>query len=319
MRDVPARSESHGNDSSDSRDDRASSDSRDSRDGRGRSGRAARRSFLGGAAALGGAMALGAALPRTAQAAAAPGTARPARAAAAWEDVINGSFGSYAAFEAEWNYRYPWGSDHNGSARMYGSSTDHNHIYLNSGVLTLQATRITWDEGTSSSTPHLPIRYHSGAVHAKNQIVVTDQFPDYEVKGEFQAPSGAGTWPAFWLTGVNSWPPESDILEFKGNTDNWFNTFRTSSDVSTTIVGVSSPGSWHTYRAWITKVSATDVDIHYYLDGTWKAVHRGAGFVGKPLWLIINLQMEGSSGSSGPGGDTFYRARNVYVGRNRTA
>jgi hypothetical protein len=246
------------------------------------------------------------------------GRATPAVArAAAWEDVINGSFASYGTFEAEWNYLYPWGSDHNGSARMYGSASDHNHIYLGSGVLTLKASRISWDEGTSSSTPHLPIRYHSGAVHAKNQIVVTSQFPEYEVKGEFQAPSAAGTWPAFWLTGVNSWPPESDILEFKGNSDNWFNTFRTSSDVSTTIVGVPSPGSWHTYRAWITKVNGTDVDIHYYLDGTWKAVHRGAGFVGKPLWLIVNLQMEGSSGNSGPGGDTYYRARNVYVGRNR--
>jgi len=31
--------------------------------------------------------------------------------------------------------------------------------------------------------------------------------------------------------------------------------------------------------------------------------------------VIINLQMEGSSGSSGPTGDTYYKARNVYVGR----
>ena len=176
----------------------------------------------------------------------------------------------------EWNYRYPWGSDHNGCARMYGSATDHNHVYLAAGVLTIKATRITWDEGTSCSDPHLPIRYHSGAVHAKDQILVTDQFPDYEVKGEFQAPSARGTWPAFWLTGVNSWPPESDILEFKGNNRNWFNTFRTSSDVSSTIVGVSSPGSWHTYRVWMTKVNATDVDIHYYLDGAWKARAPGA-------------------------------------------
>src|ERR1044072_713380 len=190
-------------------------------------------------------------------------------AADTWETVLDGSsFNSYSAFEAAWNYLYPWGSDHNGSARMYGSSTDHNHITLASGVLTLKATRITWDEGTSGSSPHLPIRYPSGAVHAKNQIVVTDQFPDYEVKGEFQAPSAAGTWPAFWLTGVNSWPPESDIPAFKGTSNNWFTTFRSSSDVSSTIVGVSGPGNWHTYRAWITKVNATDVDIHYYLDGT---------------------------------------------------
>ena len=63
-------------------------------------------------------------------------------------------------------------------------------------------------------------------------------------------------------------------------------------------------------------MSATDVDIHYYLDGRWVGQHRGADFVGKPLWLIINLQMEGSSGSPGPA-STYYRARNVYVGRDR--
>jgi hypothetical protein len=273
-----------------------------------RDGALGRRGFLGGALALGGAAAL-----------AGPTGPAYARPAATWENVVSGSFDSYSTLERDFNYLYPWGSDHNGSARMYGSSSDHNHVSVSGGVLSLLATRISWDEGTSSANPHLPIRYHSGAVHAKSQVVVNSQFPDWEVKGEFQAPSSAGTWPAFWLTGVNSWPPESDILEFKGNATNWFNTFRTSSDVDTTTVGVSSPGNWHGYRAWITKVSDSDVDIHYYLDDTWKAVHHARGFVGKPLWLIINLQMEGSSGTSGPRSDTYYRARNVYVGRNRTS
>src|SRR5690606_15493143 len=104
---------------------------------------------------------------------------------------------------------------------------------------------------------------------------------------------------------------------FKGDNRNWFNTFRTSSDVDSTIVSVSSPGSWHNYRAWITKVGATDVDIHYYIDGQWKAVHHARGVVGQPMWLIINRQMEGSAGSPGPSAHTYYRARNIYVGRSR--
>jgi galactan endo-beta-1,3-galactanase len=238
---------------------------------------------------------------------------------AAWEDVLTGSFANRQALEASWHYRYPWGSDHNGTARMYASSTDINHVYLeSSGVLAIKATRITWDEGNSSADPHLPIRYHSGAIHARQHVVVNDQFPNWEVRGEFQAPSARGTWPAFWLTGVNSWPPESDILEFKGDGRNWFNTYRNASGAwSNTIVSVSNPGAWHGYRAWITKVNATDVDIHYYLDGGWVGQHRGANFVNSPLWLIINLQMEGSSGSPGPTADTIYRARNVYVGRTR--
>lgn len=247
------------------------------------------------------------------------GTSKTATAAT-WETVIDGSFTNYSTLESAWNYRYPWGSDHNGSARMYGSPSDHNHVSIETpGVLTLKATRITWDEGTSSADPHLPIHYHSGAVHAKQQVLVNDQFPNWEVKGEFQAPSARGTWPAFWLTGANTWPPESDILEYKGDRRNWFNTYRNASGGwSNTIVNVSDPGAWHGYRAWITKVNSTDVDIHYYLDGSWVGQHRGAGFVGQPMWLIINLQMEGSSGSPGPTSTTYYRARNLYVGRTRS-
>lgn len=244
--------------------------------------------------------------------------ARPAAAdvgAQAWETVIDTStFASYSALESTWNYLYPWGSDHNGTARMYASPSDHNHVCLEpGGVLVLKASRISWDEGTSSKDPHLPIRYHSGAIHSKAHVVVTDQYPTWEVKGEFRAPSAQGTWPAFWLTGANSWPPESDILEFKGDSRNWFNTYDGSWD--STPVTVSDPDAWHGYRAWIAKVNATDADIHYYLDGRWVGRHRASNFVGKPMDLIVNLQTEGSSGSPGPAGDTYYRARNVYVGR----
>lgn len=244
-------------------------------------------------------------------------TQSAAVAAETWETVLdNSSFDSYTAFEASWNYLYPWGSDHNGTARMYGSTSDHNHIYLNAGTLTLKAARINWNEGNSSSDPYLPIHYHSGAVYAKAQVLVNDQFPNWEVKGDFQAPSVAGSWPAFWLTAVNSWPPESDILEFKGNATNWQNTFRTPQDVSSILTNVSAPGNWHNYRVWITKVSATDINIHYYIDGNWTGMHV-ANFVGKPMYIIINLQMEGSSGGSGPWGDTYYNAKNIYVGRTR--
>jgi hypothetical protein len=236
--------------------------------------------------------------------------------AQAWETLIDGnSFASRAALESKWNYLYPWGSDHNGTARMYASSTNTTHLYLApAGQLNIKATRLGASEGNSGKDPYLPIRYRSGALHAKHQVLVNDQFPNWEIRGEFQAPSASGTWPAFWITGADSWPPESDILEFKGDARNWFNTYDGAWE--NTIVPVSSPGSWHEYRIWMTKSNGADVQIQYYLDGTWKGAHTGSNFAGKPMNLIINLQMEGSSGSSGPSGDTYYRARNVYMGRS---
>lgn len=234
---------------------------------------------------------------------------------AAWEHVISNSLTDYTTFEKYWNYLYPWGSDHNGSARMYGSSTDHNHIFLEDNVIKLQACKITWDEGTSTANPHPEIHYHSGAIHSKETFTVNDQYPNWEVKGEFNAPYASGTWPAFWLNGAWTWPPEIDILEFKGSSTNWFNTFRTSSDVSTYTSGVSE--GWHQFRIWMQKVSDENVDIHFYIDDVWKAKHTG-NFVGKPFHLIMNLQMEGSSGGNAPDGCTLYQGRNIYVGRTNT-
>jgi galactan endo-beta-1,3-galactanase len=224
-----------------------------------------------------------------------------------WQTLLDGnSFSTRANLEANWKYLYPWGSTHNGSAKMVCSSTNLTTLYIENGsVLVLKAIPVT-GQGN--------IHYNSAAIHARQQILVNDQYPNWEVKIELQVPTARGTWPAFWLNGAWTWPPEADIAEFKGDNKNWQNTFRTSSDVSSIITPVSSAGSWHTYRAWITKASATNVNIHYYIDGAWKGMHT-ANFVGKPMNLILNLQMEGSSGSPGPTGNTYYRARNVYIGR----
>ena len=198
----------------------------------------------------------------------------------AFETIISDSLKDYNTFEKYWNYLYPWNSDHNGSARMYGSSTDHSQIYLKDRQIILKATRITKSEGKSIKYPNLKINYHSGAIHAKHKILINDQYPDYEIKGEFKAPIAPGTWPAFWLTGANTWPPEIDILEFKGNNVNWFNTFRTKSDIDTCKTTLDN--GWHKYRIWMTKVSKTDVEIYFSIDEKHKAKHRG-NFVGKPF------------------------------------
>jgi hypothetical protein len=235
------------------------------------------------------------------------GGSNPAQAAT-WETLINDSFQSRDALTAEWNFNYPWGDTHNGSARMVGSATDNSHVYLpTAGQLTIKASPVS---GQGS------IHYLSGAIWAKDQVLVNDQYPQWELRGEFQAPSARGSWPAFWITGATSWPPESDILEYKGDARNWFNTYKNTSGAwSNTIVSVSSPASWHQYRAVLTKTSSTNVQIQYYLDGVLQGTHQGADFVGKPMWIIINMQMEGSSGTPGPTGDTYYSARNVYLAR----
>src|SRR5687767_13414008 len=82
-----------------------------------------------------------------------PGSGTPA---ISWQTVYDGStFTDYASLEANWNYLYPWGSDHNGTARMYASATDHSQVYIETpGVLTIKASPCS-PEGNSSKDPHL--------------------------------------------------------------------------------------------------------------------------------------------------------------------
>ena len=233
----------------------------------------------------------------------------------AFEAVIADSLRDYESFHKYWEYLYPWGSDHNGSARMYGSSTDHSHIYLEKRQIVLKATRVTKSEGNSIKHPRLKINYRSGAIHAKHKLIINDQFPDYEIKGEFKAPVAPGTWPAFWLTGAETWPPELDILEVKGNNVNWFNTFKSKTEIKTCKTPITY--DWHKYRVWMTKVSSTDVDIYFSIDDKFQCKHT-APFVGKHFHIIMNLQMEGGAPGTPPMSDTYFYGRNIYIGRTNT-
>jgi hypothetical protein len=234
-----------------------------------------------------------------------------------WDTVIGArSFAGYAGLEAKWNYLYPWGKDHNGSARMYAGSGDHSQLSLEPGnVLHIKADYTGTPEGKSSAPPHQPIKYHSAALHAKDRVTVSDAWPRYEISGMFKAPIAKGSWPAFWITSATRWPPESDILEFKGNDTNWQNTFFTPDSVITVKTKIPDADTqWHGYKAVLQKVDATDIDISYYIDNQLTSVHR-CNFMNEPMWLIINLQMEGSSGSPGPAGTTSYYIKDVLLRR----
>lgn len=238
-------------------------------------------------------------------------TASPQDAAAKYETILDSSsFSSSSAFEQHWGYFYPWGSDHNGSARMYKKQ-----ITLQNGVLQLKATPVRKEEGKSKLDPYLNIRYQSGAVHAKHQITITKEYPTYVVSGEFKAPIAPGTWPAFWLTAVNSWPPETDILEFKGDDVNWQNTFITPKTVTTIKKNIpDAHDNWHTYTAVLQRVDENRTRITYYIDKEKMGTHD-SNFTNKPLWLIVNLQMEGSSGPKGPTTETSFYARKITINR----
>lgn len=190
---------------------------------------------------------------------------------------------------------------------------DKPHVSISTpGTLTITAQRVTGQPPATHGGQQIAINYLSGAIGAKQTFTVPTG-GGLVFSAEFQAPVAKGTWPAFWLTAVQGWPPEVDMAEWKGSGKISFNTFNTSSSVSARDVAYPNPGQWHAVRCQLRDNGGGIVQVKYFLDNVEVTTHYGRDYVGKALWLIINLQMEGSSGSPGPGGSTTYSVRELEV------
>jgi galactan endo-beta-1,3-galactanase len=229
-------------------------------------------------------------------------------ACATWVNVVNGtSFNSAAAFSAKWNYDYPWGTNHNGSAVMNATN-----IAIANGMITITSSLTNHYEGVSTASPYLTIRYNSGTFYLNSDVTVSAQYPMWDISGQFKVPTVTGTWPAFWMTGVNSWPPESDFMEFKGCDCCGGNTYDGSWQTQVTTVSTAST-AWHTYRLVAQLENSTNVDFHYYIDGVMEAEQTATTFVDAPCYVIVDFQMEGSSGSPGPSSNTYTYVSNIVI------
>ncbi|KAI1340354.1 concanavalin A-like lectin/glucanase domain-containing protein [Xylariaceae sp. FL0016] len=215
---------------------------------------------------------------------------------------------SFTNFDTYWTQLYPWGTDHNGGARMNESQVS----VSDDGVLTITATPVEGEEPAENGGVEYPINYLSGAIHASQTFAVAAG-GGYDFSAEFLATTTYGTWPAFWLTAVSGWPPEIDMAEWKGTGDISFNTFNTSSEVSTHDVAYDDPDEWHSIKVQLRDENGSTVRVKYFLDDVEQTTHYGENYIDAALYLIINLQMEGSSGSPGPDGDTTYSVRNLEV------
>ncbi|KFY92803.1 hypothetical protein V500_04030 [Pseudogymnoascus sp. VKM F-4518 (FW-2643)] len=200
------------------------------------------------------------------------------------------SFDSQSTFDTYWAYNYPWGTDHNGAARMASSQ-----VSVGGGQVTLTAAPTSGQAPTSDG---LAIHYLSGTIYAKEYFTVAAN-GGYDFSGDFLASTAKGTWPAFWLTGANSWPPEIDLAEWKGSGKISFNSLGINNQWITKDVAYGS-GGWHTLKMEVRDLNGVDVKTKFYMDGALQATQTGNAMVGKPFWLIMDYQMEGSSGSPGP-------------------
>lgn len=231
-------------------------------------------------------------------------------ARAIWVNVVDGtSFNNTSTFTSRWRYNYPWGTNHNGSAVM-----NQTNISVANGMVTITSSLANHYEGASTANPYLTIRYNSGTFYLPQTVTISPANPLWDISGEFKVPTVTGAWPAFWMTGVNSWPPESDFMEFKGCDCCGGNTYDGSWQTTVTTVSTAS-ADWHSYRVVAQYENSTNVDFHYYIDGVMEAEQTATTFVDAACNIVVDFQMEGSSGSPGPTYTTYTYASNIVVNK----
>ncbi len=212
--------------------------------------------------------------------------------AAAVKTVIpKTSFDSQAAFDAVWAYNYPWGTDHNGAARMDKSqvkllASSGGNSNSSSSTLTITAARVSGQKPARHGGKDIAVHYLAGAVSARQHFTVAaGAGGGFDFAGEFRAPTARGTWPAFWLTAVDGWPPGVDMAEWKGSGKISFNTFNTSSQVAARDVAYPSPADFHAIRCELRDLNGRDVAVRFFMDGALIATQVGRGFTGKAMYL----------------------------------
>lgn len=106
-----------------------------------------------------------------------------------------------------WGVGQPWGSFHGDFPHQYYGDSE---VFVQNGILHLLNRYAPKKFNHEDSIITIP--YGTGLVNTwKSASFVYGYFAIRS-----KNPQGPATWPAFWLTGKNNWPPEIDIFEMYG-------------------------------------------------------------------------------------------------------
>lgn len=151
----------------------------------------------------------------------------------------------------KWRLGQPWGYFHEGSLHQYH---DVNNVVVKDGFLYLEAkyNPKAFDYKDSNVT----IPYSIGLINS--DISFKQKYGYFEIR--CKNPKGPATWPAFWLTGANRWPPEIDIFEMYGKSTGK----RIHKQISSIHYGIRGHKSRGTLirKIWLPK--DTDTAFHVY-------------------------------------------------------
>lgn len=197
---------------------------------------------------------------------------------------ISDNFKGTSIDTGKWVAQYPWGDKHN----HYGLCSK-SAIVLKDGVCTLKAIKIgenDWPKDSKGETGIDLSSYGFGgwkkwqgyvgvisSGYASNRIFWRQSY----MEGSFKQPNaGYGFWTAFWLSGVNNWPPETDIFEYLSSSGSagahgWFTNMHWSG---------SAQGNWYQGSNLRTQFHTYALDwgydyMDFYYDGSCYARYTG--------------------------------------------
>ncbi len=194
------------------------------------------------------------------------------------------------------NGNWGWG---NGESEYYTGRTD--NLRIENGVLVIQAKKENYQG----------FGYTSGRINSKNKI----DFAYGKIEARISLPSGAGTWPAFWMLGYGSWPTcgEIDIMEHIGSNPTMISHALHTAEKnggnswSSRNYKVGIENNFHTYSIeWEKSIDDGDDCIKFYVDGNLTATKWQANNVDDVrqwpftdnFYIILNLALGGTMGGT---------------------
>lgn len=207
---------------------------------------------------------------------------------------VSDSFKGSSLDKSKWQAQYPWGDSHN----HYGLCRE-SAIEVKGGNITLKANKIgdnDWPKSNSGKNKgatgiDLSSYGFGGWKKWQGYVGVISPHKNYNgydnsvkywrqsyMEGTFKQPNaGYGYWTAFWLSGANEWPPETDIFEYLSSSGSagahgWYTNMHMSSS--------SSKGSWYWGSNLRTQFHRYALDWGYdymdmYYDGQLYARYTG--------------------------------------------
>ena len=122
-----------------------------------------------------------------------------------YKTVFEDNF-QYVLDKDKWEYAQPWGNYHPDYLHQY-YDIDGIVCYTSDKGLVLGLKNLPQTFFNEASQHPITIPTVVGMVHSK------DSWKYGWFEAMIKLPEGQSYWPAFWLTGKNSWPPEIDIFE----------------------------------------------------------------------------------------------------------